>query len=100
MNLSQVGLIGLGVMGKNLALNIARHGFSVCGHDLAPEAVDAFTALGGQAPEGAPVRGADDLSDVRPKPCATAAGSSCSSKPVSRSIRSSANFDRFSMKAT
>jgi 6-phosphogluconate dehydrogenase len=30
----QFGLIGLGVMGQNLVLNIERHGFSVVGYDL------------------------------------------------------------------
>ncbi len=30
---SDLGLIGLGVMGENLALNFARNGFSVCGFD-------------------------------------------------------------------
>jgi len=29
-----LGLIGLGVMGENLALNFERNGFSVCGFDL------------------------------------------------------------------
>jgi 6-phosphogluconate dehydrogenase len=29
-----IGLIGLGVMGENLALNLARHGFAVSGFDL------------------------------------------------------------------
>mgnify|MGYP000334769476 CR=1 FL=1 len=29
-----IGLIGLGVMGENLALNLERNGFSVCGFDL------------------------------------------------------------------
>src|SRR5690606_39009514 len=28
-----IGMIGLGTMGRNLALNIADHGFSVCGYD-------------------------------------------------------------------
>lgn len=31
-----LGLIGLGVMGENLALNFEQHGFSVCGFDLDP----------------------------------------------------------------
>jgi len=31
--LHDVGMIGLGVMGRNLALNIADHGFSVAGYD-------------------------------------------------------------------
>lgn len=29
-----IGLVGLGVMGENLALNLARHGFGVAGFDL------------------------------------------------------------------
>jgi len=29
-----IGMIGLGVMGQNLALNIERHGYSVAGYDL------------------------------------------------------------------
>lgn len=32
-----LGLIGLGVMGRNFALNVADHGFSVAGYDLDPE---------------------------------------------------------------
>jgi len=38
----QFGLIGLGVMGQNLALNIERNGFSVVGYDLNQENIDAF----------------------------------------------------------
>ncbi len=34
MNLYKFGLIGLGVMGQNLALNIERNGFSLAGYDL------------------------------------------------------------------
>lgn len=30
---SQFGMIGLGTMGRNLVLNIADHGFAVCGYD-------------------------------------------------------------------
>src|SRR5437660_12542519 len=41
---SQVGMVGLGVMGTNLALNIAEHGFSVAGYDKWPEPVDKFEA--------------------------------------------------------
>jgi 6-phosphogluconate dehydrogenase len=33
MQSRDVGLIGLGVMGENLALNLERNGFSVCGYD-------------------------------------------------------------------
>jgi len=38
-NTCDVGLIGLGVMGRNLALNLADHGFIVAGFDLGKEAV-------------------------------------------------------------
>jgi 6-phosphogluconate dehydrogenase len=31
---ADIGLVGLGVMGENLALNIERHGFSVAGYDI------------------------------------------------------------------
>jgi 6-phosphogluconate dehydrogenase len=29
----EIGMVGLGVMGRNLLLNMADHGFSVAGHD-------------------------------------------------------------------
>jgi 6-phosphogluconate dehydrogenase len=29
---SQIGVIGLGVMGRNLVLNIAEHGFAIAGN--------------------------------------------------------------------
>ncbi len=38
----QIGMMGLGVMGANLARNLASHGFSVAGYDLAPEKRSAF----------------------------------------------------------
>ena len=38
------GIVGLGVMGENLALNIESHGFSVVGFDLDPKKVDNFVA--------------------------------------------------------
>ncbi len=37
-----IGIIGLGVMGENLALNIERNGFSVAGFDLDAAKVDSF----------------------------------------------------------
>jgi 6-phosphogluconate dehydrogenase len=40
-----VGVIGLGVMGHNLALNIERNGFSVAGYDVEPGKVQAARAL-------------------------------------------------------
>ena len=38
------GIVGLGVMGENLALNIESRGFSVVGFDLDPKKVDSFAA--------------------------------------------------------
>ena len=40
----QIGMMGLGVMGANLARNLASHGFTVAGYDLAPEKRSAFAA--------------------------------------------------------
>ena len=39
-----IGMVGLGVMGRNLALNIEEKGFSVAAWDAWPEPVDAFVA--------------------------------------------------------
>ncbi len=37
MDTVNIGIIGLGVMGQNLAMNIERHGYSVAGYDLDSE---------------------------------------------------------------
>jgi 6-phosphogluconate dehydrogenase len=37
-----IGVVGLGVMGANLALNIERNGFPVVGYDVAPAQAKAF----------------------------------------------------------
>lgn len=42
MGKQQFGIIGLGVMGENLALNIESHGFSVVGYDLDAAKVENF----------------------------------------------------------
>jgi 6-phosphogluconate dehydrogenase len=39
---AQFGMIGLGVMGRNLAMNIEEHGFPVAVWNLEPEWVDSF----------------------------------------------------------
>ncbi|HVY47618.1 MAG TPA: decarboxylating NADP(+)-dependent phosphogluconate dehydrogenase [Minicystis sp.] len=39
-----IGMIGLGVMGRNLSLNMEDHGFSVAAYDAWPEPVDRFVA--------------------------------------------------------
>ncbi|PRY11374.1 6-phosphogluconate dehydrogenase (decarboxylating) [Pontibacter ummariensis] len=50
----EFGMVGLGVMGRNLMLNIADHDFSVIGLDLDPEKAAAVEA---EAGAGRPVRG-------------------------------------------
>jgi len=40
----QFGIVGLGVMGQNLALNLASRGVSVAGFDLEQQRTDAFAA--------------------------------------------------------
>jgi 6-phosphogluconate dehydrogenase len=39
----EIGMVGLGVMGRNLVLNMADHGFSVAGYDRDPNQVEALT---------------------------------------------------------
>ena len=41
---SQFGMIGLGVMGSNLALNVADHGFTVAVWNREPEKTVTFVA--------------------------------------------------------
>lgn len=38
--LHEIGMIGLGVMGRNFSLNMADHGFSVAGYDKDPVKVE------------------------------------------------------------
>ena len=44
-----IGVLGLGVMGRNLALNMEEKGFSVARWDAWPEPVDSFVAARAQA---------------------------------------------------
>ncbi|MCZ6834520.1 MAG: NADP-dependent phosphogluconate dehydrogenase [Planctomycetota bacterium] len=39
---ADLGMIGLGVMGRNLALNLADHGYRVAVHDVQSASIDAF----------------------------------------------------------
>src|SRR5437868_2931139 len=55
-----MGLIGLGVMGRNLALNVADHGYSLLGHDRDREKVEA-THLA--ADGGLPIDATLDVAD-------------------------------------
>ena len=61
----QIGMVGLGVMGRNLLLNMADHGYAVAGFDKDTSKVDALQAEA----EGRPVFGAKSLPElVRPAP--------------------------------
>jgi 6-phosphogluconate dehydrogenase len=53
----EIGMVGLGVMGRNFLLNMADHGFSVAGYDKDPAKVAALRAEAGRSH----VRGAADL---------------------------------------
>lgn len=54
----ELGLVGLGTMGKNLLLNMAEHGYSVAGYDKNPDQVDALN----KDTEGYEVHGIHDVS--------------------------------------
>ena len=63
-----VAFIGLGTMGRPMALNILRRGFSVRAFDILPEAVEALAAAGA-TPAGSPAdaaRGADVVITMLP----------------------------------
>ncbi|HUC79428.1 MAG TPA: NADP-dependent phosphogluconate dehydrogenase [Flavisolibacter sp.] len=55
------GMIGIGVMGSNLLLNIADNGFAVIGFDLKQERADALEAA---APKGTVVKGTTDIATM------------------------------------
>ncbi len=57
---AQVGLIGLAVMGENLALNIAHHGFPIAVYNRTGSVTEAYMA--GPA-KGQPITAAYDLKD-------------------------------------
>jgi 6-phosphogluconate dehydrogenase len=58
---ADLGLIGLAVMGRNLVLNMADHGFTVAVYNRTPERTDEF--LGGEA-AGRPIIGTRSLEDL------------------------------------
>ncbi len=47
---SQIGMVGLGVMGCNLLLNMAEHGFAVAGYDKDPHKVAQLQSQAGRLP--------------------------------------------------
>jgi 6-phosphogluconate dehydrogenase len=56
---SEIGMVGLGVMGRNLALNMADHGFSVAGYDKDQAKVEALR----QEAQQRDARGAADIKE-------------------------------------
>lgn len=55
----QIGMVGLGVMGRNLLLNMADHGFAVAGYDKDPQRVADLRVEAGDRP----VQGAETVAD-------------------------------------
>ncbi|HET9491034.1 MAG TPA: NAD(P)-binding domain-containing protein, partial [Methylomirabilota bacterium] len=49
---AHIGIIGLAVMGRNLALNFADHGFRVAVHNRTPSVTDEFLAAHRDTPGG------------------------------------------------
>ncbi|MDQ6913399.1 MAG: NAD(P)-binding domain-containing protein, partial [Verrucomicrobiota bacterium] len=56
---SEIGMVGLGVMGRNFVLNMADHGFAVAGYDKDPKQVEALS----QESEKRDVHGATDVQE-------------------------------------
>jgi 6-phosphogluconate dehydrogenase len=55
----EIGMVGLGVMGRNMLLNMAEHGFAVAGYDKDPARVAQLRDEAGDLP----VRGADNVAE-------------------------------------
>ena len=55
----EIGMVGLGVMGRNLLLNMADHGFSVAGYDNDPSKVEALR----KEAEDRKIQGATDIKE-------------------------------------
>lgn len=64
----KIGIVGLGVMGRNLALNMERNGFPVAGFDLDPVKTGSFLKEEGQGKEIAGVDSPEALMAVLEKP--------------------------------
>ena len=53
----RIGMVGLGVMGRNLLLNMAEHGFAVAGYDKDPQKVELLRLEAA----GLPIQSAQDV---------------------------------------
>lgn len=49
MEISKIGMIGLGAMGQGMAASLLRAGFAVQGYDVCAPAIDKFLANGGKS---------------------------------------------------
>ncbi len=58
---ADIGLIGLAVMGQNLALNLDDHGFAVMVHNRTPERTEEYLA---GAARGTAITGAETIADL------------------------------------
>ena len=58
--MSYIGLIGLGVMGQSLVLNIARHGYSISVYNRRTEVMEKFIS---ERVKDEPISGHSDLKD-------------------------------------
>ncbi|WP_455006660.1 NADP-dependent phosphogluconate dehydrogenase, partial [Corynebacterium propinquum] len=59
--LADIAVVGVGVMGSNLARNFARHGYRVALYDQRPENVDTLISEHGDEGEFVPTRNLDEL---------------------------------------
>ena len=66
--MTNIGFIGLGIMGGPMAVNLARAGHSVVGYDLGPDRVERLTDAGGRGAAGLAeaVAGADVVITMLP----------------------------------
>ena len=68
MSKADIGLIGLAVMGENLAMNMESKGFTVAVYNRSTEKVDAFVSGRGAGKNFIPCRSAEELAASLQKP--------------------------------
>ncbi len=68
METADLGFIGLAVMGQNLVLNLADHGYRVVVHNRTPSVTEAFTSGVGDRPEIMAAASLDELVAVLAPP--------------------------------
>jgi 6-phosphogluconate dehydrogenase len=68
MDQANIGIVGLGVMGSNLALNIERNGFIVAGYDIDVDKMNSFLQGSARGKEILCVKSPEELMSVLEKP--------------------------------